>query len=84
MALAAGIRVTPGTCSTSISRHLSSVGMYVNIFKHLSETTGPIEAIFHVEPSWNGGSSLFKGPVTNMAAMPIKGKNQKNKKKIFS
>ena len=37
-----------------------------------------MEANFHVEPSWNGGtkaSSNGPGHMTKMAAMPIYGKN---------
>ena len=49
-----------------------------NIFS--SETTGPIEAKFHVEPSWDGGMKVYSngpGHMTKMAAMPIYGKNLK-------
>ena len=46
-----------------------------NIFKLFSSiTTRPIEAKFHVEPPWNGGtkvSSTGLGHMTKMAAMPI-------------
>ena len=45
-----------------------------------SETTGPIEAKFHVEPPWEGGTKVCsngQGHVTKMAAMPIYGKNLK-------
>ena len=47
------------------------------------ETTGPIEAKFHVEPSWIEGMKGYTndiGHMTNMAAMFIYGKNLK---KIF-
>ena len=50
---------------------------FSNIF---SETTGPIEDKFHVEPPWDGGSKVCSNsPVhmTKMAAMPIYGKNLK-------
>ena len=69
----------------SIGRLLSSVCMYVcvccmstfsNIFS--SETTGPIEAKFHMEPPWDGGTKVCSngpGHMTKMAAMPIYGKN---------
>ena len=53
----------------------------VNIFS--SETTGLVEAKFHVEPPWDGGtenSSNGSGYMTKVAAMPIYGKNFK---KIF-
>ena len=46
-----------------------------------SKTTGPIEAKFHVEPSWDGGTKVCsKGPghMTKMAAMLIYGKTLKN------
>ena len=44
------------------------------------ETAGPIEAKFHVEPLWNEGikyCSNGPGHMTNVAAMPIYGKNLK-------
>ena len=53
-------------------------GVYVNIFS--SETTGPIEVKFHVEPPWDGGTKVYSngpGHMTKMAAMPIYGKNRK-------
>ena len=41
-----------------------------------SETTKTIEAIFHVEPPWDGGTnSNGPGHMTKMTAMPINGKN---------
>ena len=49
--------------------------MYVNIFS--SETTGPIEAKFHVEPLRDYGTKIYinsPGHMTKMAAMPIYGK----------
>ena len=48
-----------------------------------SETTGPIEAKFHMEPPWEGGTKVYSngpGHMTKMAAMPIYGTNLK---KIF-
>ena len=47
------------------------VSTFSNIF---SETTVPIEAKFHVEPPWDGGTKVCSnGPdhITKMAAMPI-------------
>ena len=44
---------------------------FSNIF---SETAWPIEAKFHVEPPWVGGTKVCSGRLghmTNMAAMPI-------------
>ena len=44
------------------------------------ETAGPIEAKFHVESPWDEemkGCSNGPSNVTNMAAMPIYGKNLK-------
>ena len=44
------------------------------------ETARPIEAKFHVEPSWDKemkGCSNSPGHMTNMTAMPIYGKNLK-------
>ena len=46
-----------------------------------SETTGPIEAKFHMEPPWDGGTKVCSngpGHMTKMAAMPIYDKNIKN------
>ena len=46
-----------------------------------SETTGPIEAKFHMEPPWDGGTIICSqgpGHMTKMAAMSIYGKNFKN------
>ena len=48
---------------------------FSNIFS--SETTGPIEAKFHLEPPWEGGPKNGPGHMTMMAAMPIYGKNIK-------
>ena len=44
------------------------------------ETAKPIEAKFHMEPPWDGGTKVCSnGPehMTNMAAMPIYGRNIK-------
>ena len=49
---------------------------FSNIFS--SETTGPIEAKFHVEPPWDRGTKVCSngpGHMTKMAAMPIYDKN---------
>ena len=51
---------------------------FSNIFS--SETTGPIEAKFHMESPWDGGMKVYSngpGHMTKMAAMPIYGKNLK-------
>ena len=48
--------------------------------KIFSKTTGPIEAKFHMESPWDGGTKIYsKGPdhMTKVAAMPIYGKNPK-------
>ena len=45
-----------------------------------SEATGPIEAKFHMEPPWDGGTKVCPnglGHVANMVAMTIYGKNLK-------
>ena len=50
--------------------------MYVNIFS--SETIKPIEAKFHVEPPWDGGTKICSnglGQITKTAAMPVYGTN---------
>ena len=52
---------------------------FSNIFS--SETTAPIEAKFHMEPAWDGGTKVYAngpGHMTRMTAMPIYGKNLKN------
>ena len=52
---------------------------FSNIFS--SETTGPIEVKFYVEPPWDGGTKVCSngpGQMTKVAAMPIYGKNLKN------
>ena len=44
------------------------------------ETARPFEAKFHVEPPWDGGRKICSngpGHMTNIAAMPINGKNLK-------
>ena len=44
------------------------------------ETSRPIEAKFHVEPPWDRGMKVYSNGLchlTNMAAMPIYGKNLK-------
>ena len=51
---------------------------FSNIFS--SETTGLIEARFHMEPPWDGGTKVLSngpGHMTKMAAMSIYGKNLK-------
>ena len=56
----------------------------LSTFSNISfETTGPVEAKFHVEPPWDGGTKVCSndtGHMTKMATMPIYGKNVK---KIF-
>ena len=55
------------------------VSTFSNIFS--SETTGPIETKFRVEPPWDGGTKVCSngpGHMTKMADMPIYGKNLKN------
>ena len=50
----------------------------MSTFSNISETTGPIEAKFHVEPPWDGRTEVWlngPGHMTKTAAMPIYGKN---------
>ena len=58
-----------------------SVVRRTSIFSNISsETTGPIEAKFYVEPPWDGGTKVCSngsGHMTKMAAMPIYVKNLK-------
>ena len=52
---------------------------FSNIFS--SETTGTIEANFHVEPPWDRGTIVYSngpGHMTKMATIPIYGKTLKN------
>ena len=52
---------------------------FSNIFS--SETIGPIEAKFHVEPPWDGGTKVYSnspGHMTKVAAMHICGKSLKS------
>ena len=49
---------------------------FSNVF--FSKTAGLIEAKFHVEPPWDGGTKVCSqspGHMTKMATMPIYGKN---------
>ena len=52
-----------------------------NILNFFSlETARPIKAKFHVKLSWDGGLKIYSnglGHLTNVAAMPIYGKNFK-------
>ena len=60
----------------SVVRRCVCVSIFSNIF--FSETTGLIEAKFHVELPWNGGTKVCSngpGHMISMAAMPIYGKN---------
>ena len=53
-----------------------AIYMYITIF--FSETAWPINAKFHVEPSWEVGKKVYingQGHMTKMADMPIYGKN---------
>ena len=54
------------------------MSIFSNIFS--SETTGPIEAKFHMEPPCDEGTKVCSngpGHMPKMAAMPICGKNLK-------
>ena len=60
------------------SDHPSS--RFSNIFS--SETTEPIEAKFHMESQWDGGTKVYifgPGHMTKMATTPIYGKNPSKK-----
>ena len=65
-----------------IGRLPSSVCLSSTLFKHIlpSETTGPIEAKFHMASPWDGGTKICSngpGHMTKMAVMPIYGENLK-------
>ena len=58
--------------------YVCMLSTFSNIFS--SETTGLIEAKFHMEPPWDGGMEVCSngpGHMTKMVAMPIYGKNLK-------
>ena len=57
---------------------LCVLSTFSNIFS--SETTGQIEAKFHMEPPWERGKTVCSngpGRMTKVAAMPIYDKNLK-------
>ena len=61
---------------TLVQGHSDST--FANFFS--LETAKPIEAKFHVKPPWDGGTKVCSngpGHTTNMATMPIYGKNLK-------
>ena len=63
-----------GHSVTSVQGHSDST--FANFFS--LETAESIEAKFHVEPPWDWGTKVYsngQGHMTNMAAMPIYGKN---------
>ena len=67
-------------CSRQFNQLLTHLGS-LNIFS--SETTASIEAQFHMESPWDGGTNVYSngpGHMTQIADMPIYGKNLK---KIF-
>ena len=55
--------------------------MCMSTFSNISsETTGPFEAKFHMEPPWDGVTNVSSngpGHMTKMATMPVYGKNLK-------
>ena len=59
------------------SRSLIDLGPNLSDIFKLLFLNRPIEAKFHVEPPWDGGTTYSNGPghMTKMAAMPIYGKN---------
>ena len=68
--------LTPGECLPLLH---GFIHVYDKIF--FSKTAGPIKTKFDVEPPWEGGKKGYiNGPVhvTDIAAMPIYGKNFKN------
>ena len=65
-----------GHLLTLVKGHSDSI--FSNFFSW--ETAKPIEAKFHVEPQWDGGTKVClngRGHMKKMAAMPIYGKNMK-------
>ena len=66
-----------GHSLTLVQGHSDST--FANFFS--LETAKPVEAKFQVESPWDGGIKVYSnglGHMTNMAAMPIYGKNLKN------
>ena len=65
------------------SRSFTDLGPSISIFLNFffSITTCPVEAKFHVEAPWDGGTNVCSnglGQMTKMATMPIYGKIFKN------
>ena len=61
-----------------VSMYGCMLSTFSNIFS--SETTESIEAKFHMEPAWVGGTKVCSngpGLMTKLAAMPIYDKNLK-------
>ena len=55
--------------------------IYVSTFSNISsETTVPIEAKFHVEPPWDGGTKVCSNGPGHMTKMAAYGKNLNKKK----
>ena len=66
-----------GHSLTLVQGHSDST--FSNFFSF--ETARPIETKFHMEPPWDGATEIYSngpGHMTNMAVMPIYGKNLKN------
>ena len=67
-----------GQCHSMTLVQGHSDSTFANFF--FLETAGPVEAKFHVEPSWDKRTNIYSnglGQMTNMAAMPIYVKNVK-------
>ena len=65
-----------GHSLTLVQGHSDST--FANFFS--LEMTRPVEAKFHMEPPWDGGTKICSngpGHMTNIAAMPIYGNNIK-------
>ena len=59
--------------------YVCMLSTFSNVFS--SETTGPIEAKFHLESPWDEGTKVCSngpGLLTKMDSMPIYGKHLKN------
>ena len=59
-----------------------SVSLFLNFFS--SVTTRPIEAKFHVEPPWNGGTKVYSNGPGHMTKMPAMTIYSKNHERYFS
>ena len=79
LASAEGSLVSLYDRQASVIRMCACMSTFLNIFS--SEITVQIEAKFHMESPWDGGTKVCSnghGHMTKMVVIPIYGKNLKN------